>query len=117
MNLTKQYLLLTIYFFIIFIAYYFININGLTNFSYTFLIYVFFLLLFPRIKWIRLPIFGLFNFILGIELFFSLKYVYLLSNLLGFSVNIDPSFIQNDLILSVDGQSYDYQTHIKQYQK
>lgn len=43
--------------------------------------------------------------------------VYLLSSLLGFSVNIYPSFIQNDLILSFDRQSYDYQTNIKQYKK
>jgi glucan phosphoethanolaminetransferase (alkaline phosphatase superfamily) len=43
--------------------------------------------------------------------------VYLLSKLLGYSVNIDQSFIENDLILSVDGQSYEYQTFIKQYQR
>ena len=102
MNLTKQYLLLTIYFFIIFIAYYFININGLTNFSYTFLIYVFFLLLFPRIKWIRLPIFGLFNFILGIELFFSLKYGYISESLLKTALENDT----NQSFLMIKNESF-----------
>ncbi|WP_179854731.1 sulfatase-like hydrolase/transferase, partial [Gilliamella sp. wkB171] len=42
--------------------------------------------------------------------------VYLLSNLLGYSVNIDPSFINKDLILSVDGKAYEYNDIIKQYQ-
>ncbi|WP_141675272.1 MULTISPECIES: hypothetical protein [unclassified Gilliamella] len=42
--------------------------------------------------------------------------VYLLSKLLGYSVNIDQSFIENDFILSAGGQSYEYQTFIKQYQ-
>ena len=43
--------------------------------------------------------------------------VYLLSNLLGYSVNIDQSFISEDLILSVDGKSYEYLDIIKQYQQ
>ncbi|WP_218055843.1 hypothetical protein, partial [Gilliamella sp. Gris3-2] len=63
--LTKQKVLITLYFTIIFIAYNKININNLTNISYTLLIYLFFLVIFPKTKWIRLPIFGIFNFILA----------------------------------------------------
>ncbi|WP_081298440.1 sulfatase-like hydrolase/transferase, partial [Gilliamella sp. wkB108] len=98
----KQYLLLATYFIIILVAFHFININGLKNVSYTLLIYVFFLLLFPKIKWIRLPIFGLFNFILGIELFFSLKYGYISESLLKTALENDTNqsylMIKNELI-------------------
>lgn len=39
--------------------------------------------------------------------------VYLFSKLLGYSVDIDQSLIINDLILSVDGQPYEYHSFIK----
>lgn len=42
--------------------------------------------------------------------------IFLFSKLLGYSVNIDQSLIENDLILSVDGQTYEYQSLINKYQ-
>ncbi|WP_081298598.1 phosphoethanolamine transferase [Gilliamella sp. Bim1-2] len=89
--LTKQKVLITLYFTIIFIAYNKININNLTNISYTLLIYLFFLVIFPKTKWIRLPIFGIFNFILAIEFFFNLKYGYISDSLLKTALENDTN--------------------------
>ncbi|MCX8583372.1 MULTISPECIES: phosphoethanolamine transferase [unclassified Gilliamella] len=89
--LSRQIVFIFIYFAIIFAAYYIINIDKLKNFSYTFLIYLFFLFIPPKMQPIRLTIFGLFNFILGIELFFNLRYGYITESLLKTALENDTN--------------------------
>ena len=89
--LTKQNVFIFMYFAIIFIAYYIINVDKLKNFSYTFLIYFLFLFISPKVKLIRLIIFGLFNFILGIELFFNFRYGHISESLLKTALENDTN--------------------------
>lgn len=87
----KQNILIFIYFAIIFISYYIININNLTNISYTLLFYLLLLVMLPNLKWLRLSIFIIINFILGLELFFNLKYGYISESLLKTALENDKN--------------------------
>ncbi len=88
-NHKNQKLLIIFYFLVILISFYIINIQNLKNFNYTFLIYLFFLLIPQKYSWIRNSIFLVFNFILGIELFFSIKYGYISESLLKSALEND----------------------------
>lgn len=85
----KQKFLVVFYFLIILISFYIINIQNLKNFSYTFLIYLLFLLIKNKCGRIRNSVFLVFNFILGIELFFSIKYGYISESLLKSALEND----------------------------
>ena len=87
----KQNILIFIYFAIIFISYYIININNLTNISYTLLFYLLLLVMLPNLKWLGLSIFIIINFILGLELFFNLKYGYIFESLLRTALENDKN--------------------------
>ena len=88
-NHKNQKLLIIFYFSVILISFYIINIQNLKNFNYTFLIYLLFLLIQKKYNWIRNSIFLVFNFILGIELFFSIKYGYISESLLKSALEND----------------------------
>lgn len=88
-NHINQKLLIIFYFSVILISFYIINIQNLKNFNYTFLIYLLFLLIQKKYNWIRNSIFLVFNFILGIELFFSIKYGYISESLLKSALEND----------------------------
>ena len=87
----KQIILVFTYFAIIFSSYYIININHLTNISYTLLFYILLLVMLPKLKWLRLSIFIIINFILGLELFFNLKYGYISESLLKTALENDKN--------------------------
>jgi len=88
-NYNKQKFLIAFYFLIILISYYIINVQNFKNFNYTFLIYLLFILIQTKYSWIKSSIFFVFNFILGIELFFSIKYGYISESLLKSALEND----------------------------
>lgn len=88
--INKQIILIFTYFTIIFCSYYIININNLTNISYTLLFYILLLVILTKLKQLRLSIF-IINFILGLKLFFNLKYGYISESLLKIALQNDKN--------------------------